>query len=77
MNEQIEEMANELATLMLRDRNLMSVCEKFYNAGYRKPSDGEWGFDGMSWTCSECGEYATKGIKTNFCPNCGAKMKGD
>ena len=44
--------------------------------GYRKQSEGEWGFDGMSWTCSECGEYATKGIKTDFCPNCGAKMKG-
>jgi rubrerythrin len=41
-----------------------------------KQSEGEWGFDGMSWTCSECGEYATKGIKTDFCPYCGAHMKG-
>ena len=36
---QIEEMANELALLMLRDRNLTSVCTKLYNAGYRKQSE--------------------------------------
>lgn len=52
------------------------IREGLLNAGYRKQVEGEWGFDGMSWTCSECGEYATKGIKTTFCPNCGAKMKG-
>jgi hypothetical protein len=54
-----------------------ATAERIYNAGYLKQIEGEWGFDGMSWTCSECGEYATKGLKTNFCPNCGAKMKGD
>ena len=43
---------------------------------------GEWGFDGLGWTCSECGEYALS-IKTNlqsrskYCPNCGAKMDGE
>lgn len=43
---------------------------------------GEWGFDGIGWTCSECGEYALS-IKTKlqvcsaFCPNCGAKMDGE
>ena len=43
--------------------------------------NGEWGFDGLGWTCSECGEYALS-IKTkiqvhsNYCPNCGAKMDG-
>jgi hypothetical protein len=42
---------------------------------------GEWGFDGLGWTCSECGEYALS-IKTNlqsrskYCPNCGADMRG-
>ena len=27
------------------------------------------------WYCSECGEWQTYGM-TNYCPNCGAKMKG-
>ena len=46
-----------------------------------RKDNGEWGFDGMSWTCSECGEYAPidknrQTVKSKFCPNCGAKMKG-
>ena len=88
MNKQIEEMAREMCCsyaggdLCEQRGDCDLVCGAFhsatllYKAGYRKQSEGEWGFDGMSWTCSECGEYATKGIKTNFCPNCGAKMKG-
>ena len=61
------------------------MAETFYNAGYRKQSEGEWirkdGFE----VCSKCD--ATKPIafstvlkityhKCNFCPKCGAKMKG-
>ena len=52
-------------------------CEKLYNAGYRKQSEGEWkkidGFPKHRF-CSRCG----KGNRTqpNFCPHCGAKMKG-
>ena len=36
---------------------------------------GEWGFDGIGWTCSECEEYGVTDYK--FCPNCGAKMDGE
>lgn len=41
---------------------------------------GEWGFDGMGWTCSECGEYALfdkykQAAHSDFCPRCGAKME--
>ena len=59
-----------------------------YNAGYRKQSEGEWvdkptGAYGrwQSW-CSACGKHSgIGGIESNrhkpFCPNCGAKMKGE
>jgi DNA-directed RNA polymerase subunit RPC12/RpoP len=57
-----------------------------YNAGYRKQCEGEWidKYQGMYanqlYKCSVCGETAFHDDKrwflTNFCPNCGAKMKG-
>lgn len=58
------------------------LAEALYNNGYRKASDGVWGFDGMGWTCSECGEYALldkykQAVHSDFCPNCGAHMKGE
>lgn len=63
------------------------ISEQIYNAGYRKQSEGEWLTTGgypHGLVCSECrirfipndewiGRYD---IRTNFCPNCGAKMKG-
>ena len=43
---------------------------------------GDWQFEtdgrGNCWyeyKCSECG-YIKRGGKSNYCPNCGAKMKG-
>ena len=40
---------------------------------------GEWktelGLMFVEYRCSEC-NYATAIGKTNFCPNCGARMKG-
>lgn len=65
------------------------VAEKLYNAGYRKQSEGEWVKDEVGETlCSECGVrplYRKSGTtfattfyptRSNYCPNCGAKMKG-
>ena len=51
-----------------------------YNAGYRKQSEGEWIKDEKSkfehrYNCPVC-NYRLLGIPTNYCPNCGAKMKG-
>jgi hypothetical protein len=49
-------------------------AERLYAAGYRKQSEGEWIGD-WDFTCSVCQEPFE--YKTNFCPNCGAKMKGE
>lgn len=38
---------------------------------------GEWGFDGIGWTCSECDGYAIDDVKSDWCPHCGAKMDGE
>ena len=48
-----------------------------------EPKHGEWkrrivdnGFN-ADWVCSECGyRVKTDFVDYNFCPNCGAKMKG-
>jgi hypothetical protein len=58
-------------------------AESLYNAGYRKQSEGEWHFysDDFSgkqvtgWICGNCNKYST-GL-CNYCPECGAKMKGE
>ena len=89
--EQIEEMAffifenSPLTNLSSED-----LAKDLYNAGYRKQSEGEWIKTETNYTCSACnfnviswsGEYdgyeCERGISLmKFCPNCGAKMKGD
>jgi hypothetical protein len=63
-------------------------AEALYNAGYRKQSEGEWierdciteskrgrTIHYSTQKCSVCGRWNGR-HKTNFCPNCGAKMKG-
>ena len=86
---QIEEMSNDLCACHTEFESGVgeiytdydTTARKMFAKGYRKQSEGEWGFDGMSWTCSECGEYAPvdkyrQTRHTDFCPNCGARMKG-
>ena len=68
------------------------IAYGLYNAGYRKQSEGEWKTDkdDAEWGsflkkkhCSICGNrpYFDKDkfkfMLTDFCPNCGAKMKGE
>lgn len=56
-------------------------AEWIYEAGYRKQSEGE--YHGSRFTdgafyqeqCSVCGEW-TYDYDKNYCPNCGAHMKG-
>lgn len=59
--------------------------EELYNAGYRKQSEGEWvdiDICAEDMYCSVCGGIAPvdcekeEFYKSNFCPNCGAHMKG-
>ena len=62
------------------------IAEALYNAGYRKQKEGEW-INPDIWLktmyCSICGAIAPvdcekeEFYKSNFCPNCGSKMKGD
>lgn len=51
------------------------IAEFLYNAGYRKQSEGEWisheGYD----ECSLCRTKVT--YPSNYCSNCGARMKGE
>ena len=34
-------------------------------------------FEKGRYQCSECGHFIDAGADMNYCPNCGAKMKGD
>lgn len=64
--------------------HFMRIARHLYEKGYRKHSVGEWIDTGdfeldniySGWKCSLCGHIFC-GNKTNFCSNCGAKMKGE
>ena len=63
---------------------IYEMAERLYNAGYRKQSEGEWISNCQTdeFICSLCDGIAPvdcekeRFYKSNFCPNCGAKMKG-
>ena len=60
-----------------------NIATELYQMGYRRQSEGEWIAkevmtrtpDANNYTCSACGCENAK--TTPFCPNCGAKMKGN
>jgi hypothetical protein len=61
----------------------VEIAEHLYNAGYRKQTVGEWEYneDCDCFVCSVCGNsalnnYRGLSVNSNFCPNCGAHMKG-
>ena len=60
-------------------------AESLYNAGYRKQKEGEWieHIEKPDWleddveVFYECSVCETKSpAPTNYCPNCGAHMRG-
>lgn len=60
------------------------TAEYLCDEGYRKQSEGEWIFEHEFYGkmfCSNCKEEAlvnecSEYVDSDFCPNCGAKMKG-
>lgn len=60
------------------------LAEALYSADYRKQSVGEWkkveedlggGVKTYRFACTNCG-FLKNTLTGNFCPKCGAKMKG-
>ena len=82
---QIEEMARTLCgekEKRCQDCDSYDLCEfwveasTLHNNGYRKQCEGEWEVFGIANPkCSLCRSYNIE--KSRFCPNCGAKMKGE
>ena len=57
--------------------DVLEYAEYLPTADVVEVRHGVWGFDGIGWTCSECDEYNLSDAKTDYCPNCGAKMDGE
>ncbi len=73
--------------------NCEEIAKLLYEEGYRKQSEGEWILTGtfkstfplpvayLHKACSVCRwippKYSTDYKEYNYCPNCGAKMKGE
>ena len=81
-NEQIEEMAKIIYFARKKAVYSEYIATALYNADYRKQREGEWkhhkstaGGIHDTYRCSIC-DHVT-GWTTTFCPNCGAKMKGE
>ena len=50
------------------------LCQSAYERGKAERKRGRWKGEGLGdYRCSLCGEV-TKHTRTNFCPNCGARM---
>lgn len=69
------------------DHNLFGfeICDNFISEDVVEVKYGEWlevddGIDigsGKHLECSICGKWKKDRIKSNYCPNCGANMRGD
>lgn len=80
-----EQECSQCSNEELYDEALNHIARTFYEAGYRKQSEGEWIKDSLvddTAICSLCGytdcrfDYDQAKFGSKYCPNCGAKMKG-
>ena len=80
----IKEIAQEIRNgLVKTNRGCVTerVAEHLHDQGYRRYSVGKWKnvkdepLDKI-YECSVCG-FNVYGYRSNYCPNCGARMKGD
>ena len=72
--------------LLLNECDRRLFAERLYNKNYREQSVGKWIFGKLggrgAWVCSLCGAGFTGenaewiANEHDFCPRCGAKMKG-
>ena len=95
MEKQIEEMAYSVCRLENKPKDCTSCmwkatcneylsAESYYNAGYRKQSEGEWVRKDGFFVCSNCDSTKPFAVirdeihyyGCNYCNKCGAKMKG-
>lgn len=70
------------ATQYTERERMLCIINAQPTADVEEVRHGEWGFDGLGWTCSECGEYALANngklqLHSRHCPHCGAKMDGE
>ena len=75
----IQEKLTAKAIARLKEQSVERKRGEWIDKGWK----GDWQFEtdgrGNCWyeyECSECG-FHNKGSKSNFCPNCGADMRGD
>jgi rubrerythrin len=76
----IYELAILIRTGLAHNKSPKEIAEVIHQDGWQKQSEGEWLKTGItSWhTCSVCNYTEWDSIPlTNYCPHCGAKMKGN
>lgn len=72
---------DEVKADSLKDAWNTAIYKCMYDApSFENGRIGKWQHDGSQWTnrwiCSECGHKIFV-ERSNFCPNCGAKMEGE
>lgn len=62
----------------IKECGCIFYANRLYEQGFRKQIVGKWIFAGDGIIqCTSCDEvYEARVLPRNFCPNCGAKMKG-